>query len=122
MLTTEEIQSADTMWIKSVQNSQELKCDIELKQDATGFWRCAGRIPNYHPAFIPRNHKFVRLLIDHYHRKLLHGEYNFSCNFYLSQMPQQLKASCDLLFPGTGESQTCILALLFLYSLSSLKK
>ena len=72
-LTTDEVQSAETVWVKRVQNSQELKCDIELKQDAAGIWRCAGRVPNYHPTFLPRNHKFVKLLIDHYHKRLLHG-------------------------------------------------
>eukprot|EP00794_Sanderia_malayensis_P008666 gene8666-9599_t len=73
LLTTEEIEAADKMWIKRVQRSEPLKCEIDLKQDSAGIWRCDGRVADYNPIFLPRSHRYVTLLIQQYHRRLLHG-------------------------------------------------
>eukprot|EP00794_Sanderia_malayensis_P010114 gene10114-11147_t len=55
MLTPEEIDSAETYWLKKIQESKELKSDIDLKMDDNGVWRCSGRIPGYNPVFLPKN-------------------------------------------------------------------
>ena len=73
LLTTKEIEAAEKMWIKKVQQSEPLKCDIDLRQDSAGIWRCTGRVPDYHPIFLPRSHRYVTLLIQQYHGRLLHG-------------------------------------------------
>ena len=73
LLTTKEIEAAEKMWIKRVQQSEPLKCDVDLKQDSAGIWRCNGTVPDYNPIFLPRSHRYTTLLIQQYHRRLLHG-------------------------------------------------
>ena len=68
MLTTEEIESAERFWIKEAQQADEMRSDVPLKKDQLGIWRCEGRVPNYHPIFLPRNHTLVKLLIEQSHR------------------------------------------------------
>ena len=46
---------------------------VELRKDDEGIWRCAGRVPRYHPIFLQRNHKLVTLVIQQSHEKMLHG-------------------------------------------------
>ncbi|XP_065051285.1 uncharacterized protein LOC135680959 [Rhopilema esculentum] len=73
MLTAEEINSADTYWMKRSQASEELKSDIALEIDESGVWRCNGRIPGYNPIFLPKNNRLVASLIQQSHEKTLHG-------------------------------------------------
>ena len=73
MLTAEEIELAEAFWIKEVQQAKDTMCDIPLKKDPLGIWRCHGRVPDYNPIFLPRNHTFVRRLIERCHRRMLHG-------------------------------------------------
>ena len=73
MLTSEEIDSAETYWLRKTQSSEELKSDIDLKMDENGLWRCSGRIPGYNPIFLPKNSRLVALLIQQSHEKTLHG-------------------------------------------------
>ena len=81
LLTTKEIEAAEKMWIKRVQQSEPLKCDVDLKQDSAGIWRCIGRVPDYNPIFLPRRHRYTTLLIQQYHRRLLHGGVSITmCN------------------------------------------
>ena len=53
---------------------------MELKHDSDGIMRCTGRIPAYHPIFIPREHKLAKLLIQHHHMKTLHGGVSVTMN------------------------------------------
>ena len=46
---------------------------MELRQDDNFLLRCYGRVQDYHPIFIPREHKLVTLIISHHHKKTLHG-------------------------------------------------
>ena len=73
MLTTEEIESAERFWIKEAQQVEEIQSDVPLKKDQQGIWRCDGRVPDYHPIFLPRSHTFVKLLIEQTHGRMLHG-------------------------------------------------
>ena len=73
MLTLEEINSAETYWLKKTQASEELKSDITLKMDEKGVWRCSGRIPGYNPIFLPKNSRLAASLIQQSHEKMLHG-------------------------------------------------
>ena len=73
ILTSEEIDSAETYWLKKAQGSEELKSNIDLKTDENGVWRCNGRIPGYNPIFLPKNSRLVASLIGQSHKKTLHG-------------------------------------------------
>eukprot|EP00794_Sanderia_malayensis_P001858 gene1858-2096_t len=73
MLTPEEIDLAETNWLKNTQESEELKSDIDLKMDDNGVWRCSGRIPGYNPIFLPKSSRLVASLIQQSHEKTLHG-------------------------------------------------
>ena len=73
VLTLEEIDSAETYWLKRAQASEELKSDIALKMDEKGVWRCSGRVPRYNPIFLPKNSRLVASLIQQSHEKTLHG-------------------------------------------------
>ena len=53
--------------------SQELMSGVELRKDDEGIWRCASKVPRYHPIFLQRNHKLVTLVIQQSHEKMLHG-------------------------------------------------
>ena len=72
-LKTEEILSAETLVVKHVQRSTELKSNMELIEGADGIWRCHGRVPNYNPIFIPKNSEVAKSIIRHHHKRNLHG-------------------------------------------------
>ena len=63
-LSTSEIESSERSLIIFVQNVSTLSQSIPLKRDEDQIWRCAGRIPNYNPIFIPKGISLARLIID----------------------------------------------------------
>ena len=71
-LSTSEIESSERSLIIFVQNVSTLSQSIPLKRDEDQIWRCAGRIPNYNPIFIPKGISLARLIIDHYHKLCIH--------------------------------------------------
>ena len=73
LVTTEELQESKDFWIIQAQSSQGLKPDVQLKKGGDGVWRCAGRVPNYHPVFLPRGHRLTTLIIEQGHKQRLHG-------------------------------------------------
>ena len=72
-LTTEELRASKNFHILRAQSSQELKSDVPLKKDKEGIWRCAGRVQDYHPVFLPRVHKLTKMIIEQSHCQRLHG-------------------------------------------------
>ena len=72
-LTEEEIRDAQTFWIIRAQNSKQIVADIKLEKGDDGIWRCDGRVPTYHPIYLPREHKLVHHIIQHSHLLTLHG-------------------------------------------------
>ncbi|XP_078361896.1 uncharacterized protein LOC144646227 [Oculina patagonica] len=72
-LMTEELQAAENFWIIQAQAAQELKSDVKLRADEEGILRCVGRVPNYHPVFLPRNSKLAALIVQQVHEQMLHG-------------------------------------------------
>ena len=77
MLPLEEIDAAETYWLKNTQASEELKSDIALKMEEKGMWRWSERIPGYNPIFLPKNSRLVASLIQQSHEKTLHrGSFN----------------------------------------------
>ena len=44
-----------------------------LRADKDGILRCVGRVPNYHPVFLPRNSKLATLIVQQVHEQMLHG-------------------------------------------------
>ncbi|XP_078354940.1 uncharacterized protein LOC144639519 [Oculina patagonica] len=72
-LMTEELQAAENFWIIQAQAAQQLKSDVKLRADEEGILRCVGRVPNYHPVFLPRNSKLAALIVQQVHEQMLHG-------------------------------------------------
>ena len=72
-LSASEIESSERSLIILVQKVSTLSPSIPLKRDKDQTWRCAGRIPNYNPIFIPKETSLTRLIIDHYHKLCIHG-------------------------------------------------
>ena len=58
-LTTFEIEQAEQWWIKLAQAGCEQRIDVPLKRDTLGIWRWYGRVPDYHPMFLPRKHRLT---------------------------------------------------------------
>ena len=72
-ITVEEIETAETVWIKRAQEQIEETKDCHLTKDECGVMRYNGRIPSYHPIWLPRNHKLTELIIAANHKKVLHN-------------------------------------------------
>ena len=60
-------------WIIQAQAVQVLKSDVGLRAVEDGILRCVGRVPNYHPVFLPRNSKLATLIVQQVHEQMLHG-------------------------------------------------
>ena len=72
-ITTEEIESAEKLWLRAAQGNQLLNSPMELRKDDMGIWRCFGRVPGYNPAFIPRNSIIAQKIVEYCHKATLHG-------------------------------------------------
>ena len=64
---------AEVHWLKIAQEEKELRCPFPLKVDDAGLFRCYGRVLEYNPIFIPREHPLAKSIIQHYHQSTLHG-------------------------------------------------
>ena len=80
VLTTNEINHAETFWIKLVQeeatkeeNHSAIASKLGLEADEKGVLRCKGRIIGEHPVYLPRNHRFSSLVVSDAHERTLHG-------------------------------------------------
>jgi len=78
-LMTEELQAAEKFWIIQAQAVQVLKSDVRLRADEDGMLRCVGRVPNYHPVFLPRNSTLATLIVQQVHEQMLHGVSTTMC-------------------------------------------
>ena len=72
-LTSQETDEAEKLWIRKAQQSNDLEKNIDLEKGDDGILRYVGRIPNYKPIFLERDHPLVKLLIQAYHLRTLHG-------------------------------------------------
>ena len=72
-LTSQETDEAEKLWIRKAQRSNDLEKNIDLEKGDDGILRYVGRIPNYKPIFLERDHPLVKLLIQAYHLRTLHG-------------------------------------------------
>ena len=72
-LTTEETHAAENYWIYQAQASQDVKSDVALKKDEDGILRCAGRVKDYSPIFLPRSYKLAFLIVKQLHAQMMHG-------------------------------------------------
>ena len=98
-ITTEEISSAETFWLRFAQENQELNSPMELRKDDMGVWRCFGRVPGYHPAFLPRKSLLSTRIIQHCHKATVHGGVQSTMvrvreQFWIPQLRQMVKAVC----------------------------
>ncbi|XP_065052545.1 uncharacterized protein LOC135681850 [Rhopilema esculentum] len=73
IITVEEIETAETFWIKRAQEQIGETKHCQLTEDECELMRYNGRIPNYNPIWLPRNHKLTDLIIAANHRKVLHN-------------------------------------------------
>ena len=69
---TEEVQAAEKFWIIQGQATVP-RTDVGLKKDEEGILRCVGRVPHYHPVFLPRNSKLASLIVQQVHEQMLRG-------------------------------------------------
>ena len=70
---TEELHEAEKFWIIQGQATVS-RADVGLKKDEEGILRCVGRVPHYHPVFLPRNSKqLASLIVQQVHEQMLHG-------------------------------------------------
>ena len=79
-LNTEEMELAEQTWVALAQKGCELQNNVPIKKDKSGIWRWHGRVPGYHPIFLPRQHKLTELVVEHYHQQNLHGGVQFTMN------------------------------------------
>ncbi|CAB4002990.1 Pro-Pol poly [Paramuricea clavata] len=82
VLTTNEINHAETFWIKFVQeeatkeeNHSAIASKLDLEADEKGVLRCKGRIIGEHLVYLPRIHRFASLVVSDAHERTLHGGY-----------------------------------------------
>ena len=98
-ITTEEISSAENIWLRFAQENQELNSPMELRKDDMGVWRCFGRVPGYHPAFLPRKSLLSTRIIQHCHKATVHRGVQSTMvkvreQFWIPQLRQMVKAVC----------------------------
>ena len=72
-LTSEEADEAEKLWIRKAQQSNNILTNTDLEKGDDGVLRYVGRIPNYKPILLERNHPLVKSLIQACHLKTLHG-------------------------------------------------
>ena len=72
-LTTDEINIAETKWIKLIQGLDIIDGKVDTKEDEDGIRRVNSRIPGYQPILLSQKGEFIRRLIEHYHLRTLHG-------------------------------------------------
>lgn len=84
-LRTEEIESARRTWIKQIQSAHEetnkFKQDKErlnLQKYQHGIYVCIGRVEGDYPIYLPMNDVFSQKLVEHSHKKTLHGGVGFT--------------------------------------------
>ena len=69
LTTTEIIQFAEKAWVRIAQLGCDEMKSLSLKKDDSGVFRYHGRVPDYYPVFIPRQHALAQKIIEHYHCK-----------------------------------------------------
>ena len=74
-VATDEIESAESTWLRVLQGNQLLNSHMELGKYNMGVWRCYGRVPDYNPAFISRESILAVRILGHCHKTTLHGEH-----------------------------------------------
>ena len=102
-LRTQEIKAAEVRWLKIAQEEQELRCPFQLKVDSSGLLRCHGRVIDYNPIFVAREHPLARSIIEHYHNATLHGGVQATMSkvrerFWIPQlrrMAKSVRAHCN---------------------------
>ena len=86
-LTASEYQQAEFLWIKSIQNLEGKKPNFQqrslylgLYENQDGVQRCKARLGNAmlpfdarYPIFLPSDNHLTALIIEEYHRKVLHN-------------------------------------------------
>ena len=84
-LTTEEIKSSKETWIKQVQSNHHQtekfmkdRETLNLQKNASDMYVCMGRIDGDYPIYLPTNDVFTEKLIQHSHKKTLHGGVGFT--------------------------------------------
>ena len=72
-LKSEEINSAESTWIRLAQLHQEVNKKMDVIQDENGITVVNSRIPGYRPILLPQRGEFVRRLIEERHHQTFHG-------------------------------------------------
>ena len=72
-LKSEEISSAEFMWIKLAQLHQGVNQKMDVIKDENGITVVNSRIPGYRPILLPQRGEFIRRLIEECHQQTCHG-------------------------------------------------
>ena len=72
-ISAEEMDRAETFWIKKAQEMIRETKDYQLTEDQCGILRYHGRILNYHPILLPRDHELTKIIVIANHKKMLHN-------------------------------------------------
>ena len=72
-LQTHEIEYAEQLWIRFIQETTPSKNHINKIMDNDGIWRINSQIRGYSPILLPRTGDFTIRVIEDYHQRTLHG-------------------------------------------------
>ena len=104
-LPTNEIEYAEKLWKKIIQETAPGENYMNKIMDNNGIWRINLRIHGYSPLLFPRTGDFTKRLIKVYHQRTLHGEMQATiCGmreiFWIPKFRSEVKSiiyNCNLL-------------------------
>ena len=72
-LQTHEIEYAEKLWIKIIQETAPSENQMNKIMDNDGIWRINSRMHVYSSVLLPRTGDFRKMLIEDHHQRSLHG-------------------------------------------------
>ena len=75
-LTTDELMSQHSFWIKRAQQSsdnEENRLRLNLQPNEQGILQCRGRVQGEYPIYLPDSHPYTKKLVQREHLRTLHG-------------------------------------------------
>ena len=93
-LQTHEIECADKLWIKTIQETTPSENHINKIMVNDGIWRINSRIHGYLPILRPRTGDFWKTLIEDYHQRTLHGRVQATMCAIRKILDSQIEKCC----------------------------
>ena len=104
-IQTAEMESSKYQWIKQVQSNHEQtekfisdKERLHLQKNTSNIYVCMGRIEGDYPIYLPTNNVFSEKVVEHSHKKTLHGGVGFTMtdirrNYWIPRLRQITKSA-----------------------------